>query len=134
LRREKDGSRVAALRQKDHAVAVALRPVASDLGAGSTVRVEIASRLRGAELIGSVAAGDHSVEVSILDNGRERVRRSYVAPRLTDVELLGRAIEEGAADPVAVNALATAYRLLGVDSGSHKPGPTGHAQPSVDTD
>jgi len=84
----------------------------SDLGAGSTVRVKIVSRLRGAELVGEVAAGDRSVEVMVWDNGRERVRRVYVAPRLTDVDLLGRAVEEGAADPVAVHALAMAVDFL----------------------
>jgi len=120
LRREDDGRRVATLRQAGHDVEVILRPAVSDLGPGSTVGVEIASRLRGAELIGRVSAGDRSVEVSILDNGRERVRRSYLGPRLTDVDLLGRAVEEGAPDPVAVQALAAAYRLLGVDWGSHK--------------
>lgn len=130
LRREKDGRRVATLRQKDHEVDVVLRPVVSNLSAGSTVRVEIASRLRGAELVGNVAAGDRTVEVSLLDNGRERVKRSYVAPRLTDVDLLGRAVEEGGADPLAVGALAMACRLLDVDSGSHKPGSGGHTRQS----
>ena len=131
IHRTSDGRRHATLRQGDHALEVLLRPALSGLGAGSTVRVEIASRLRGAELVGSVAAGDRTVEVSILDNGRERVRRSYVAPRLTDVELLGRAVEEGAADPVAVQALATASRLLGADSGVHKPGSPGPARPAA---
>jgi hypothetical protein len=118
--REDDGRRVATLRQGDHDVEVILRPAVSDLGPGSTVRVEIASGLRGVELIGRVSAGDSSVEVSILDNGRERVRRSYLGPRLTSVDLLGRAVEEGAPDPVAVQTLAAASRLLGVDLGSHK--------------
>jgi L-rhamnose isomerase len=93
--------------------------------------VEITSRLRGVELVGSISAGDRMVEVAIVQDGRERVRRSYLAPRLTDVDLLGRAVEEGAADPIAVHALTTASRLLGVDSeahtvGSHKRG--GQAQ------
>jgi hypothetical protein len=87
--------------------------------------VEIESRLRGAELIGSVTAGDRAVEVSIHDNGRERVRRSYPSPRMTDVDLLGHAVEEGAANPVSVAALSTAHRLLGVDSESHKAGSPG---------
>jgi len=119
MRRASEGRRHATLRQKDHEVEVLLRPALSDLGAGSTVSVQIASRLRGAELLGSVAAGDRIVEVSVLDNGRERVRRSYVAPRLSDVDLLGRAVEEGVADPVAVRALAMAGRLLAPDSGVH---------------
>ena len=87
---------MATLRQLDHTVEVELRPARSDLGKGSTVRVEIASRLRGAELIGDVAAGDRTVEVAIRDKGRERVRRTYLAPRLGDVDLLERAVEESA--------------------------------------
>ncbi len=122
LSRSDDGRRVATLRQKEHEVQVQLRPVVSSLGAGSTVSVSIESRLRGAELIGSVTAGDYSVDVSIRDNGRERVRRRYPSPRLTDVDLLGHAIESDVADPVAVGTLATAHRLLGVESAAHKPG------------
>jgi glucose-6-phosphate dehydrogenase assembly protein OpcA len=117
LHRDGDGSRVATLRQGDHAVEIALKPGSSTLGAGSTIRVEITSQLRGATVIGSVAAGDRTVEVSILHNGRERVRRSYAAPRLTEVELLGRAIEGGAPDPVAVDALAMGLQLLRGPSG-----------------
>jgi glucose-6-phosphate dehydrogenase assembly protein OpcA len=131
LRREEQGLRVATLRQKDHEVEVILNPSTSRLSAGSTVGVEITSRLRGVELVGSISAGDRMVEVAIVQDGRERVRRSYLAPRLTDVDLLGRAVEEGAADPIAVHTLTTASRLLGVDSeahtvGSHKRG--GQAQ------
>jgi glucose-6-phosphate dehydrogenase assembly protein OpcA len=125
LERGGDGRRVGTLRQRDHEVEVTLRPAASKLGPGSTVGVEILSRLRGAELVGTVSAGDLTVEVSVRDNGRERVRRTYMAPRLADVELLGRAIEEGAADPIAVQALAKARRLLGVDSESHRIAPAG---------
>jgi glucose-6-phosphate dehydrogenase assembly protein OpcA len=117
LHRQDDGTRTATLRQGDHAVEVLLRPGSSELGAGSTILVEIMSRLRGTELIGSVAAGDRTVDVSIRDNGRERVRRSYAAPRLTDVELLGRAIEGSTPDPVAVHALAMALALLRGSSG-----------------
>jgi glucose-6-phosphate dehydrogenase assembly protein OpcA len=120
LGREDGGRRVATLRQGDHDVEVVLRPAVSDLGPGATVRVEISSSLRGVELIGRISGGDRSVEVSILDNGRERVRRSYLGPRLTSVDLLGRAVEEGAPDPVAVQALAAASRLLGVGLGPHK--------------
>lgn len=120
LRREGPGPRVATLRQSGHEVEVVLTPAVSKLPDGSTVRVEITSRLRGAEVIGTVEASDRSVDVQILDNGRERVRRSYAAPRLKDADLLGRAVEEGAADPVSVHALSTAGKLLGVESATHK--------------
>jgi glucose-6-phosphate dehydrogenase assembly protein OpcA len=120
LRRLDTGTRTAMLRQSGHEVQVVLTPAVSKLPDGSTVRVEITSRLRGAELIGTVAASDRSVDVVILDNGRERVRRRYAAPRLKDADLLGRAVEEGAADPVSVDALSTAGKLLGVESAEHK--------------
>ena len=110
-----DGRRNATLRQGDHAVAVEWRPVCSDLGEGSTVRVEIVSRLAGAELVGDVAAGDCSVEVAVHDKGRERVRRTYLAPRLGDVDLLERALEDSASDSVAAEALAMAGRLVAAE-------------------
>jgi hypothetical protein len=120
LHREDSGTRTATLRQGDHTVEVLLRPGSSELDPGSTIRVEILSRLRGTELIGSATAGDRTVEVSIQDNGRERVRRSYAAPRLTDVELLDRAIEGSSPDPVAMDALAMALALLRGPSGRTK--------------
>ena len=107
-----DGRRIAALRQGDHPVAVEWRPICSDLGEGSTVRVEIVSRLRGAELVGNVTAGDRTVDVAIHDQGRERVRRSYLAPRLGDVDLLERALEDSTGDSVAVEVLALAGHLI----------------------
>jgi glucose-6-phosphate dehydrogenase assembly protein OpcA len=110
-----DGRRVATLRQADHPVTVEWRPVRSDLGEGSTVRVEIVSRLRGSELIGNVMAGDRTVEVEIHDRGRERVRRTYLAPRLGDVDLLARALEDSPGDSVAAGALETAGRLIAAE-------------------
>ncbi|MGD0862802.1 MAG: glucose-6-phosphate dehydrogenase assembly protein OpcA [Candidatus Limnocylindrales bacterium] len=122
MRRERDGRRVATLRQADHRVRVEWRPVRSELGAGSTVRVEIASRLRGAELVGDVTAGDRTVEVGIHDNGRERVRRTYLAPRLHDVDLLERAVEHSGSDPVAAETLAMAGRLSAAEPASRGSG------------
>ncbi len=113
LKRNRDGHRTATLRQRDHEVSVSLRPTMSDLGAGSTVRVELVSRLRGAEVTGVVTAGDCTVEVVITDCGRERVRRTYNAPRLNDVDLLIRAVAETGADPLGAEALEMARRLLG---------------------
>jgi glucose-6-phosphate dehydrogenase assembly protein OpcA len=115
MRRLPDGRRAATLRQGGHAVAAEWRPVCSDLGEGSTVRVEIASRLPGASLVGDVTAGDRTVEVTIHDKGRERVRRTYLAPRLGDVDLLERALEDSASDSVAAAALATAGQLIAAE-------------------
>lgn len=118
MSRAPDGRRMAALRQANHHVAVEWRPVVSALGSGSTVRVEIVSRLRGAELVGNVTAGDRTVEVTIHDDGRERVRRTYLAPRLKDVDLLERAMEDSAGNPVAGETLAMAGRLAGAEPAS----------------
>ena len=113
LARARGGHRTALLRQRDHEVSVSLEPAMSDLGEGSTVRVELSSKLRGAEMTGVVTAGDCTVEVVITDGGRERVRRVYNAPRLNEVDLLSRAVEEGGVDPLAVEVLEMARRLLG---------------------
>ena len=115
LGRGADGRRTATLRQGDHSVSIELRPVRSELGEGSTVRVEIVSRLRGAELVGDVAASDRAVDVAIHDKGRERVRRTYMAPRLGDVDLLERALEDSAGDSVAGEVLAMAGRLIAAE-------------------
>lgn len=120
FRRSPGGQRVAMLRQGDHSVCVTLIPVVSELGGGSTVRVEIASRARGMELVGDVKAGDLTVDVVVRENDDERVRRSYLAPRLNDVDLLGRAVEEGAPDPIAVEALAMARSLIAGEPKSHR--------------
>jgi glucose-6-phosphate dehydrogenase assembly protein OpcA len=113
------GRRVAVLRQREHRVDVELRPASSNLGEGSTVRVEIVSRLRGAELVGDVTAGERTVEVAVRDKGRERVRRTYLAPRLHDMDLLERAVEDSATHPVAVEALEMAGRLIGGEAAPH---------------
>jgi glucose-6-phosphate dehydrogenase assembly protein OpcA len=115
MKRHPDGRRTAMLRQGNHAVLAEWRPGCSDLAPGSTVRVEIASELRGAEMTGVVTAGDTTVDVTIYDRGRERVRRSYVAPRLKDVDLLERAVEDSAGDPVARETLAMAGHLIGAE-------------------
>jgi glucose-6-phosphate dehydrogenase assembly protein OpcA len=120
LRRGPDGRRTATLRQGNHQVAVELQPVCSDLSGGSTVRVEIASRLRGAELVGDVTADDHVVDVVVRDKGRERARRAYIAPRLNDVDLLVLAVEDSSGAPVAAEALAMAGQLAAAEPTPHE--------------
>ena len=112
MKRHPDGRRTATMGQGNHIVAAEWRPVCSDLSPGSTVRVQIASRRRGADLVGEVTAGDLTVEVAVRDQGRERIRRSYQAPRLRDVDLLERAVEDDAGDPVAGDTLAMAGHLI----------------------
>jgi glucose-6-phosphate dehydrogenase assembly protein OpcA len=118
LRRQPDGRRVATLRQRNHEVAVVLQPGGSELPGGSTVRVAITSRVRGTDLVGEVRAGDRDVQVTVRDGGRDRIKRTYLAPRLNDVDLLSLSVQEHAADSVSVQAMAMVHRLLGVESGS----------------
>jgi glucose-6-phosphate dehydrogenase assembly protein OpcA len=122
MKRHPDGRRTATLRQGNHLVMAEWRPVCSNLPPGSTVKVEIASSRRGSVLTGEVTAGDLTVEVSVRDRGRERIHRSYQAPRLRDVDLLERAVEDNAGDPVAGDSLAMAGRLIAADAprGSEK--------------
>jgi glucose-6-phosphate dehydrogenase assembly protein OpcA len=119
LTREPNGRRTATLRQGNHEVAVVLQPVCSDLSGGSTVRVEIASRLRGAELVGNVTADDRVVNVVVREKGHERARRAYVAPRLNDVDLLLLAVEDNSGAPVAAQALAMAGQLAAGNATPH---------------
>jgi hypothetical protein len=67
-----------------------------------------------------LTAGDRDVKVAVRDSGRDRIKRTYLAPRLNDVDLLSLSIQENAADPVSVQALAMVHRLLGAESGSRK--------------
>lgn len=120
LQRGSDGRRTATLRQGSHRVAVELQPVCSDLSGGSTVRVEITSKRRGAELVGDVTATDRMVEVVVRDKGRERARRTYVAPRLNDVDLLVLAVEDSAGDPIAAQVLAMAGNLTATEHTPHE--------------
>jgi glucose-6-phosphate dehydrogenase assembly protein OpcA len=113
LGRARAGTRTATLRQRDHAVKVELRAVESGLDPGSTVRIQVASSRRGSELEGTVSAGDHAVEVEVLEMGRQRIRRVFVAPRLDEVDLLERAIEDGPSDLLAAGTLAMAARIIG---------------------
>jgi glucose-6-phosphate dehydrogenase assembly protein OpcA len=121
MKRHPDGRRTATLRQGNHMVAAEWRPVSSGLSPGFTARVEIVSRRGGSELFGEVTAGDLSVEVCVSDQGRERIRRSYQAPRLRDVDLLERAVEDSAGDPVAAESLAMAGHLIALESAPRGP-------------
>ncbi len=116
MRRLADGRRTVTLRQGNRLVAAQWQPVESDLSSGSTVRVEIVSRRRGGEVVGSVVADDFSVDVAVLEQGRERIHRSYAAPRLNDVDLLERAVEDSVVDPVAAETLAMAGRMVASDA------------------
>jgi glucose-6-phosphate dehydrogenase assembly protein OpcA len=120
MKRHPDCRRTVLLRQGTHQVLAEWKPVVSDLAPGSTVRFQITSQVRGAEMVGEVTAGDLTVDVAIHDKGRERVRRTYLAPRLKDVDLLERAVEDNAGDPVAGETLAMAGCLIDAEPPARK--------------
>ena len=98
-------------------VAVVIRPVASTMPAGTTLRVELLAILRGSELRTDVTAEAETVHVRVWQDGVEVLERRFRAARRTDVDLLAEAIESGRRDPVGNGALRAAAAIAG-DSAS----------------
>jgi glucose-6-phosphate dehydrogenase assembly protein OpcA len=98
-------------------VEVVIRPVISGMPGGTTLRVEILAERRGTELRAEVTAEAESVHVRVWVDGVEALRRSFVAPRRTDVDLLAEAIEAGGRDLVAEGASSMAAALAGPGAG-----------------
>lgn len=94
-------------------VDVTLRPVPSRLPSGSTVRIELTAERRGSELRADVTAEAETVNVRVRLDGAHLLTRSFLAPRRTEVDLLAEAIETGASDPVARDAIRFAALLAG---------------------
>jgi glucose-6-phosphate dehydrogenase assembly protein OpcA len=94
-------------------VAVVIRPVASDMPAGTTLRVELLCERRGAELRADVTAEAETVHVRVWQDGVACLERHFLAARRGDIDLLAEAIEAGRRDPVSVGALRLAARLTG---------------------
>jgi glucose-6-phosphate dehydrogenase assembly protein OpcA len=94
-------------------VAVVVRPVASPVPAGTTLRVELLAERRGSELRADVTAEQEIVRVRVWQDGVEALDRAFTAPRRNDVDLLAQAIEASGRDRVAADALATAAALVG---------------------
>ncbi len=94
-------------------VEVVVRPVISEMPAGTTLRVEILAEWRGAELRAEVTAEADTVHVRVWEDGVEALERSYLAPRRTDVDLLAEAIEASGRDRIAEDALRCAAALAG---------------------
>ncbi len=94
-------------------VSVVIRPVASSMPPGTTLRVEILSDRRGSELRADVTAEAENVHVHTWLDGVESVDRTFKAPRRNDVDLLGEALEGGPRDPVAVGSIRMAAALAG---------------------
>jgi hypothetical protein len=94
-------------------VAVVVRPVLSEAPSGTTLRVELLAERRGSELRADVTAEKESVHVRVWLDGIEELDRAFLAPRLTDFDLLADAIESGPRDPIADGALRKAAELVG---------------------
>jgi len=94
-------------------VAVVIRPVLSEMPAGTTLRIELLADWRGSELRADVTAEQEAVHVRVWQDGVHALERGFTAPRRTDVDLLAEAIEAGGRDHVAVDTLELAARLAG---------------------
>ena len=94
-------------------VAVVIRPVASKMPSGTTLRVELLCERRGSELRADVTAEAETVHVRVWQDGVEVLERSFLAARRGDVDLLAEAIEAARRDPVSVGTLDLAARLVG---------------------
>jgi glucose-6-phosphate dehydrogenase assembly protein OpcA len=92
-------------------VAVVIRPVLSEMPAGTTLRVELLAEWRGSELRADVTAEQEAVHVRVWQDGVHALERGFNAPRRGDADLLAEAIEAGGRDPVAAETLALAAQL-----------------------
>jgi glucose-6-phosphate dehydrogenase assembly protein OpcA len=97
-------------------VSVVVRPVASPMPAGTTLRVELLAERRGSELRADVTAEQETVRVRVWQDGVEALDRHFTSPRRTDVDLLAQAIEASGRDRVADDALRAAAGLIGPDA------------------
>lgn len=95
-------------------VTVLVRPLLSQMPSGTTLRVELLAERRGSELRADVTAHAENVRVHVWLDGIETLVRTFHAPRRTDVDLLGEAIELGGRDPIAVGSIRLAAALAGV--------------------
>ena len=107
----------ASLRMDRTDVSVVIRPVVSEMPAGTTLRVELLADWRGSELRADVTAEQEAVHVRVWQDGVHALERGFNAPRRTDIDLLAEAIEAGGRDPVAVGTLALAAELVGEAAG-----------------
>jgi hypothetical protein len=88
-----------------------VRPVLSELPAGTTLRVELLAARRGSELRVDVTAETETVMVHAYEDGVEILARPFLAPRRTEVELLAEAIEAVGRDDVAARAILMAAAI-----------------------
>jgi hypothetical protein len=92
-------------------VNVVIRPVMSEMPAGTTLRVEMLADWRGSELRADVTAEQEAVHVRVWQDGVHALERGFNAPRRNEIDLLAEAIEAGGRDPVATGTLDLAAQL-----------------------
>ena len=109
----------ARLRHGTNEVSVVMRPVASTMPAGTTLRVELLAERRGSELRTDITAEADNVHVHAWQDGVQVIDRTFKAPRRGDVDLLGEALETGGRDPLAVGTIRKAAELIG-HGGGHR--------------
>jgi glucose-6-phosphate dehydrogenase assembly protein OpcA len=102
----------ATLRDGRTEVGVVIRPVASSMPSGTTLRVELLCERRGSELRADVTAEAETVHVRVWQDGVECLERHFLAARRGDVDLLAEAIESSPRDPVSVGTLRAAAKLV----------------------
>ena len=100
------------LRQGRRRTAVELRPEASDLAGGTTLRVELEAARRATKLRVVVTAGASSVTVDTWRNGEAFRHRAFPAPRRTEVDMLAEVIESVGQNRLADEAIRTAASLV----------------------
>ncbi|MEA2538518.1 MAG: hypothetical protein QOF11_2752 [Chloroflexota bacterium] len=93
-------------------VAVVLRPAASEMPSGTTLRVELLAKRRGSELRVDVTAEADIVAVRAWQDGSDLLDRRFLAPRRTEADLLAEAIEAPKRDIVSDGAIQMAARIV----------------------
>jgi len=96
-----------------HAIEVALRPVDSVLGAGTTIAVRIGADRRGDHFDLEVRADSTSTRAIATLNGAVVHERTFQAPRWTEATLLSESLEFGEIDPLSPAILRTMSALIG---------------------
>jgi glucose-6-phosphate dehydrogenase assembly protein OpcA len=101
----------ARLRRGSTDVHVVIRPVASPVPPGTTLRVELTTERRGSELRLDVTAEADAVHVHTWLDGVQALDRVFKTPRRTDGDLLAEALEIGGRDKVTVETIRMAAAL-----------------------
>jgi glucose-6-phosphate dehydrogenase assembly protein OpcA len=128
---EPEGGRSAVLRRERGRVDVRLRPVASGMPGGTTLRVELVAERRGTTLRGEVTAQQQTVDVHLFENEELRLERSFLAPRQREIDLLAQAVEDGGPDPLAIETIRMAARLASPNVAGDAPAGVPHAVASA---